>query len=42
MEHLCGFEVSATQVSEASKALDKSLEQWRQRPLDVFCIHIFI
>ena len=42
MEHLCGFEVSATQVSEASKALDKSLEQWRQRPLDVLYPYVYL
>ena len=42
MEHLCGFEVSATQVSEASKALDTSLEQWRQRPLDVEYPYVYL
>lgn len=33
MEELCGFSVSSTQVSRASKELDTLLEQWRTRPL---------
>jgi transposase-like protein len=32
-EQLCGFEVTSTQVSRATAALDEQLEQWRQRPL---------
>ena len=32
-EVLCGFEVSSTEVSRASKEMDKALEKWRQRPL---------
>jgi transposase-like protein len=32
-EQLCGFEVSSTQVSKASKELDDILEKWRDRPL---------
>lgn len=32
-EVLCGFEVSSTEVSRASKEMDKELEKWRQRPL---------
>lgn len=33
METMCGFEVSSTQVSNASKELDTELEKWRNRPL---------
>ena len=33
LEKLCGLEVSSTQVSNASKLLDKELEKWRDRPL---------
>jgi putative transposase len=33
IEHLCGFEVSSTQVSQAATALDEQLEAWRTRPL---------
>lgn len=32
-EKLCGFEVSSTDVSRATKSLDESLGSWRQRPL---------
>jgi len=32
-EELCGFEVSSSQVSRASKLLDEELEAWRTRPL---------
>ena len=32
-EQLCGFEVSSTQVSQATALLDEQLEAWRQRPL---------
>ena len=32
-EQLCGFEVSSTQVSQASQLLDKELEAWRTRAL---------
>lgn len=32
-EQLCGFEVSSTQVSQATAILDEQLEAWRQRPL---------
>jgi len=32
-EQLCGFEVTSTQVSRATAALDEQLEQWRKRPL---------
>lgn len=35
-ETLCGFEVSATQVSDAAGLLDKELEKWRSRPLGSF------
>lgn len=32
-EQLCGFEVTSTQVSRATAALDDQLTQWRERPL---------
>ena len=32
-EELCGFEVSSTQVSNATKKLDEELKKWRERPL---------
>lgn len=32
-EQLCGFEVSATQVSRATAQLDETLQEWRERPL---------
>lgn len=35
-EELCGFNVSSTQVSNATKMLDEELEQWRNRPLGSF------
>ncbi len=35
-EELCGFEVSSSQVSQASKILDETLNQWRIRPLESF------
>lgn len=33
---MCGFEVTSSEVSRASKALDEELEAWRTRPLDRF------
>jgi transposase-like protein len=33
LKKLCGLEISSTQVSNASKLLDKELEKWRNRPL---------
>jgi putative transposase len=36
VEELCGFEVSASQVSEAAKLLDEEIEKWRNRPLGAF------
>jgi transposase-like protein len=30
---MCGFEISAMQVSRATKQLDEILQQWRERPL---------
>ena len=33
METLCGFEVSSTQVSQATQQLDVELRSWRERPL---------
>lgn len=35
-EQLCGFEVSSTQVSEATKKLDVTFKEWRERPLGYF------
>jgi transposase-like protein len=32
-EKLCGFEVSSSQVSRATTALDEHFTQWRERPL---------
>ena len=33
-EELCGFEVSSTQVSQATASLDEQLAAWRERPLE--------
>lgn len=35
-EDLCGFEVSSTEVSRASKLLDEQLSARRERPLDAY------
>ena len=35
-EELCGFEISSSEVSRASKALDEQLQAWRERPLGQF------
>jgi len=35
-EKLCGFEVSSTQVSQATAQLDEQLQAWRERPLGVY------
>lgn len=35
-EQLCGYSVSATQVSQAAQELDGLLETWRNRPLGEF------
>lgn len=32
-EELCGFEISSSEVSRASKSLDDQLQSWRDRPL---------
>jgi putative transposase len=40
-EQLCGFAVSSTQVSQAAKLLDETLQAWRQRPLSV-CPYVFL
>lgn len=32
-QELCGFEVSSTQVSQATALLDEQLQAWRNRPL---------
>ena len=33
MEELCGFEVSSSQVSKATKQLDEQIHAWRTRPI---------
>ena len=35
-EELCGFEISSSEVSRASLALDEQLQAWRNRPLGAF------
>ena len=40
-EQLCGFAVSSTQVSQAAKELDATLEAWRQRPLSA-CPYVYL
>ncbi len=35
-QELCGFEVSSSEVSRASKLLDEQLSAWRERPLEAF------
>jgi transposase-like protein len=35
-EKLCGFEVSSTQVSQATAQLDEQLQAWRERPLGTY------
>lgn len=40
-EQLCGFSVSSTQVSQAAKELDQTLEAWRQRPLAA-CPYVYL
>jgi transposase-like protein len=36
-EKLCGFEISAEQVSRATAQLDAVLQEWRERPLGEIC-----
>ena len=36
MEQLCGFNVSSSEVSRASKLLDEELEKWRKRSLGLY------
>ena len=33
LEKMCGLEVSAMQVSRATKTLDEEFEKWRNRPI---------
>lgn len=40
LQHMCGLEVSSTQVSRAAAELDIVLKQWRERPLG--CIRYLI
>ena len=35
-QELCGFEISSSEVSRASKSLDDQLQTWRDRPLKQF------
>lgn len=35
-EKMCGFEVSSTQVSQATAMLDEQLQAWRERPLGIY------
>lgn len=35
-EHLCGFAVTASEVSRAAQALDEQLATWRERPLAAY------
>jgi transposase-like protein len=35
-EELCGFEISSSEVSRASQALDEQLQAWRNRPLGAY------
>ena len=35
-QELCGFEISSSDVSRASKSLDDQLQTWRDRPLEQF------
>lgn len=41
IEQMCGFDVSSSDVSRASKLLDEELEKWRKRPLG-FCKYLFL
>ncbi len=36
VEQLCGFEVSQSQVSEATAMLDEEINKWRNRPLGAY------
>jgi putative transposase len=40
-EELCGFEVSSSEVSRASAALDTQLQSWRKRPLGE-CAYVYL
>lgn len=40
-EELCGFEVSSSEVSRASKGLDEQLTTWRERPLGS-CPYVYL
>ncbi len=40
-EELCGFEISSSEVSRASKALDEQLHVWRQRPVGS-CPYVYL
>ena len=40
-EELCGFEVSSSEVSRASKVLDEQLTLWRERPLGS-CPYVYL
>jgi transposase-like protein len=36
MEQMCGFDVTSSDVSRASKLLDEDLNKWRERPLGLY------
>ena len=36
IEQMCGFDVTSSDVSRASKSLDEELEKWRNRPLGLY------
>lgn len=42
VEELCGHSVSRSQVSELAKALDKDLEEWRNRPLSDRWVYLLL
>jgi putative transposase len=41
LEDLCGFEVSSTEVSRASKLLDEEFRKWKSRPLSSY-VYVFL
>jgi transposase-like protein len=40
MGELCGFDVTSTEVSRATAALDEMFEAWRNRPIEVEISHV--
>lgn len=41
MEELCGFELTSTEVSNASKLLDEELDAWRKRKLGAY-VYVYL